>query len=185
MILLVTNSARLQECAEAIARKTHQKVTSAGTVAKAIASLEREEFEALVIDESMTQMDNSAEPAILAHAGIAVPMYVNLALHGTERVAAEVSLGLQRLLQERAASMRAASSDLRNQLGSDVTAILLNAELGLQENSLTSGVSEKLRMVQAIAQRMRQKLERTPVKEAVSAKLRKTKSTTDQHGLHG
>ena len=168
MILLVTNSARMQECAEAIERKTHQKITIASTVSRAITSLENQEFEALVIDEAMTHMDSSVESTLLAHAGIAVPIYANLALHAAERVAAEVSLGLQRLARERAASMRVASSELRNQLGSDVTAILLNAELGLQEKSAPTGVSEKLGTVQAIAQRMRQKLDGKPVDEALS-----------------
>ena len=67
MIQLVTNSARMQECAEAIERKTHQKITTAGTVSKAVASLEGQEFEALLIDESMTQMDNRAELTVLTH----------------------------------------------------------------------------------------------------------------------
>jgi hypothetical protein len=181
LILLVANSVRAQECAEAIERKTHDKVTTAGTVTKAIASLERAEFEVLVLDELMMQMNNSAEPTILAHAGIAVPMYVNLALHGAERVAGEVSLGLQRAAQEWAASMRAASSELRNQLGSDVTAILLNAELGLQEKSLSPGVSQKLGMVQAIAQNMRQKLDGKLVEET-SSKVARRRSTADLHG---
>lgn len=163
MILLVTSSARAQECAEAIERKTHHKSTLARAVASAINSLEDQEFEALVIDESLTQIDNSAELAMFAHAGTAVPIYVNLALHSAERVAAEVAFGLQRLAQERVASMRAAGSEVRNQLGGEVTAILLNAEMALREKSLPSGVSEKLSVMREMAKSMRRKLDGKPV----------------------
>jgi hypothetical protein len=174
----------VQECAEAIERKCHQKIATASSLAKTIASLERHEFEALVIDESILQMDNGAEPAIFARAGTAMPIYVNLALHGAERVAGEVLLGLQRLTRERATSLRAVSNELRNQLGSDVTAILLNAELGLQDKSLAPDISGKLGTVQAIAQRIRQKLDGKPV-EGPSSKAGRKKSATNFHGLHG
>ena len=185
MILLVTSSARAQQCAEAIEEKSHQKTAVASTVAKAITSLERHEFEALVVDESLLQMDCSAEPALFAHAGTAVPIYVNLALHRAERVAAEVSVGLQRLARERATSMRAAGSELRNQVGGEITAILLNAEMALREKSLPPGVIEKLGVVQEMAQRMRQRLGGRAGDDVVSARVGKRKSTTDCHGLHG
>jgi hypothetical protein len=184
VILLVTGSARAQQCAEAIEEKSHQKTVVASTVAKAIASLERHEFEALVVDESLVQMDSSAEPALFGHAGTAVPIYVNLALHGAERVAAEVSVGLQRLARERAASMRAVGSEMRNQLGGEITAILLNAEMAMRE-TVSPGVTEKLSVVQEMAQRMRQRLEGKVVDKIVSAKVGKRKSTTDCSGLHG
>ena len=114
-----------------------------------------------------------------------MPIYVNLALHRAERVAAEVSVGLQRLARERATSMRAAGSELRNQVGGEITAILLNAEMALREKSLPPGVIEKLGVVQEMAQRMRQRLGGRAGDDVVSARVGKRKSTTDCHGLHG
>ncbi len=103
MILLVTASSRAQECAEAIERKTHQKTLTARTLAKAVESLQRQEFDAVVFDESLQQTEASAENTVLLHGGSALPVYVNLALHGSDSVATEVSCGLRRLVRERAA----------------------------------------------------------------------------------
>lgn len=87
MILLVTASSRAQECAEAIERKTHQKALTARTLAKAVESLQQQEFDAVVFDESLQQTEASAENTVLLHDGSALPVYVNLALHGSDRVA--------------------------------------------------------------------------------------------------
>ena len=164
MILLVTGSSRAQECATAIEKKTHHKALVAGLPAKAVESLQLHQFDTLVIDESFQQVDGGAENLILTHAGSAVPIYVNLALHGAERVATEVGCGLQRLVRERMASMVAAAKELRNELRGEVTAILLNAELALREKPLAPSTAEKLGIVHEIAEGMRRKLEDRPAK---------------------
>ena len=163
MILLVTGSSRSRECAAAIEKKTHHKTIAASSTVKAIENLKMHEFDALVIDESFQQVDSGAENLVLAHLGSALPSYVNLALHGADRVAMEVGCGLQRLVRERMASMRAAASELRNELRGEVTAILLNTELALREKSLASSTSEKLGIVHEMAEKMRRKLEDHPL----------------------
>jgi hypothetical protein len=90
---------------------------------------------------------------------LCLSIYVNLALHGTERVAEEVSFGLQRQARERAGAMRAAADELRNHLRGEVTAILLNAELALREKALSASTAEKLTTISEMADSMRRKLE--------------------------
>jgi hypothetical protein len=162
MILLVTGSSRAQECAAAIETKTHHKTLTASSPAKATENLRLQEFDALVIDESFQQVDSGAENLVLSHGGNALPIYVNLALHGAERVATEVGCGLQRLVRERTAAMRAAASELRNELRGEVTAILLNTELAMREKSLAQSTAEKLGIVHEMAEKMRRKLEGQP-----------------------
>lgn len=162
MILLVTASSRAKECAAAIEQKTHIKTQIASSLSKAVAGLETHDYDTLVLDESFQQVENGIEGLVTSHAGMAVPIYVNLALHGTERVALEVNCGIQRLASERLASMRAARNDLRSELRGEVTAILLNSELALRERSLPPSAVEKLRVVHELAERMRQKLETAP-----------------------
>ncbi len=162
MIVLITGSSRAQECAAAIEKKTHHKTLVVSASAKAIECLQLHESEVLVMDESFQQSDSGAENLVLGHAGNALPIYVNLALHGAERVATEVNCGLQRRLRERAASMRAAGYELRNELRSEVTAILLNVELALREKSLAPSTAEKLGIVHEMAEKMRHKLEDRP-----------------------
>jgi signal transduction histidine kinase len=155
VILLMTGSSRAQECVTAL----EQQTVVANSVAKAAEVLQLDEFNVIVIDESWQQLDGGAENMVYSHAGIAVPIYVNLALHGTERVAEEVNCGLQRQVRERAAAMRAATSELSNHVRGEVTAILLNAELALREKALSASTAEKLTTIYEMADSMRRKLE--------------------------
>jgi hypothetical protein len=166
MIILVTGSSRAEECAAAIERKTHQETVVVNSVPRVIECLQQHDAEALVIDESFQQVESGIDNLVAAHSGMAVPIYVNLSLHGADRVAVEVSCGLQRLVQERLLSMRAAAGELRNQLRGEVTAILLNTELAMRESPLPMGASDKLRAVYEMAERMRQKLEGTSPNQA-------------------
>jgi len=159
MILLVTGSSRGQECAAAIEQKTHQKLQIAASLNQAVGLLQAHEYDVLVLDESFQQLEAAAESMVTTHAGMAVPIYVNLSLHGAERVALEVNRGLQRLVEERLASMRAAENLLRNELRGEVTAILLNSELALRERPLSPGVAQKLQIMHDLATKMRQRLE--------------------------
>jgi hypothetical protein len=161
VIILVTGSSRSKECAAAIERKTHQNTKVVSSLPRVIDCLQQQDIEALVIDESFQQVESGIDTVVAAHSGTAVPIYVNLSLHGADRVAVEVSCGLQRLVQERLSSMRAAAAEFRNQLRGEVTSILLNTELAMQDRSLLPGVSDKLRAVHEMAERMRQKLEAT------------------------
>jgi hypothetical protein len=177
VIVLVTGSSRAKECAAAIERKTRQKTSVVGSLPRVIECLQQQDIEALVIDESFQQVESGIDTVVAAHSGTAVPIYVNLSLHGTDRVAVEVSCGLQRLVQERLSSMRAAAGEFRNQLRGEVTSILLNTELAMQDRSLSPGVSDKLRAVHEMAERMRQKLEgsspnpaRTPLRPRLVTK---------------
>lgn len=173
MILLVTSSSRAHECAAAIEKKTHQKTLVAHSPDKAIGWLQLHECDALVMDESFQQVNSGADNLVLAHGGSALPIYVNLALYGADRVATEVVCGLQRLVRERTAAMHAAVNELRSELRGEVTAILLNTELVMREKSLAQSMTEKLGIVHEIAERMRRKLDgQPPVATTVAMKSR-------------
>jgi len=165
MILLVTASSRGEECAAAIEPKTHQKVQIAASLNQAVGLLQAHEYDVLVLDESFQQLEAAAESMVTTHAGMTVPIYVNLSLHGAERVALEVNRGLQRLVGERLASMRAAENLLRNELRGEVTAILLNSELALREQSLSPGIKQKLQVMHDLADKMRCRLEADPARQ--------------------
>lgn len=175
MILLVTASSRGEECAAALEQKTHHKSQIARSVNQAISLLHGHDYDVLVLDESFQQLEIGAESLVANHAGMAVPIYVNLSLHGTERVAQEVNRGLQRLLGEKLSCRRTAESLLRNELRGEITSILLNCELALRETPLSPRVTQKLQAVQDQVQTMRKKLEGNtalpygvPVKPAVA-----------------
>ena len=159
MIVLVTGSSRAEECAAAIERKTHLSMAVARSVAALKDWLVKAEVEALVVDESFQQVDGGVDGLLGSHVGAALLVYVNLSLHGAERIAQEVEFGLQRLGRERVLAMRATARELNSELKDEVTSLLLNTELAMREASLTPSASEKLRVVHEAAERMRRKLD--------------------------
>jgi DNA-binding NtrC family response regulator len=165
MVILVTTSPRARECAAAIEQTTHQKTQIATSLARAVECLQSHEYDALVIDESFNHAEIGGVNLLLNHAGLAMPIYVNLALHGTDRVTREVQNGILRFVREKLAAMRSAEMVLRNLLRGEVTAILLNSELALREPSLSESVAEKIQVMHDLADRMRLKLEGAPADE--------------------
>ena len=101
MIMLVTTSPRARECAAAMEQATHQKTEIAASLARAVERLQSNDYDLLVLDESFNHTEIGGVNLLLSHAGPAMPVYVNLALHGTERVAREVQSGLARFVRER------------------------------------------------------------------------------------
>ena len=99
---------------------------------------------------------------MLNHAGMAMPIYVNLGLHGTERVTREVQNGMLRFVPEKLTAMRSAENVLRNLLRGEVTAILLNSELALRDPALSESIAEKIHVMHDLADEMRLKLQGTP-----------------------
>jgi signal transduction histidine kinase len=173
VIVLVSGSSRAEECAAAIETKTHQHALIVTSLAMAADCLKRQEAEAVVIDESLQQRDGGIDTLMAKVAMNAVPIYVNLSLHGAERVAIEVVCALQRLTREKSSCMRAAAGELRHRLRGEVTAILLNAELALREPALATGTAQKLKVIREMAEKMRNSLEEPPeAAPATRAKLR-------------
>jgi hypothetical protein len=159
MIILVSTSSRAKECAAAIEQKSHQETQVATSLAKAVEHLQAHEYDVIVVDESFQQVEHGAEGLVTSHAGNAMLVYVNLSLHGTDRVALEVNRALQRLVSEKLVLMRAAENLLRNELRGQVTAILLNSELALREGQLPAGAAAKMKEVYDLAEQMRVRLE--------------------------
>jgi CheY-like chemotaxis protein len=159
MILLVTTSSRARECAAALEQGTGHKTHVASSVPQAVTKMQAAEYDGLAIDQSLLESDFRALDTLLNRCGIAVPLYVNLALHSNERVVREVQVALRRAEKERLMATRTAEQLLRNQLRSQVTGILLNSELALRQKSISPDVAEKVRSVRELAERMRSQLE--------------------------
>ena len=159
MILLVTTSSRAKECAAALEQGTGHKTHVASSVPQAVTKMQAAEFDGLAIDQSLLESDFRALDTLLNRCGIAIPLYVNLALHSNERVVREVQVALRRAEKEKLMATRTAEQVLRNQLRSQVTGILLNSELALRQKTISPDVAEKVRSVRELAEKMRSQLE--------------------------
>jgi CheY-like chemotaxis protein len=155
MILLVTASSRAPEYAAALEQGTGQKTEVAGSGPQAVTRLRNAEYEALAIDQSLLETDFRALDTLLNHSGTAMPIYVNLSLHGSERVVREAQVALRRGEKEKRVALRTVERDLRNQLRGEVTGILLTSELALRHPAIPAEVAAKLQLVQDMAQKMR------------------------------
>ncbi len=158
MILLVTTSSRGRECAAALEQGTGQQTQLANSVPQAVSKLESTEYDALAIDQSLLEADFRALDTLLNHAGTALPIYLNLALHRCDRVVREAQVALRRAEKEKQWAMGLAERVLRNQLRAEVTGILLTSELALRQPAIPAEVVDKIRRVQDMAEKMRSQL---------------------------
>jgi CheY-like chemotaxis protein len=158
MILLVTTSARARECAAALEQGTGHKTHVAATVPQALHRLEAAEYDALAVDQSLLETDLRALDTLLNRSGMAMPVYVNLGLHGTDRITREVQVALRRLDSEKALAMQSAGRLLSNQLRNNLTGILLISDLALRQKSISPDVADKVKSVRDLAERMRGQL---------------------------
>ena len=159
MILLVTSSKRGVECATVLQQALAEPVQLADNVRRATSVMRHDEYSAVVLDDAMADADPDAVDILLNTSGMAVPVYVNLALSNSARVAREVRQALRRHDGARTIAMRAAESLLRSELRGVVTGILLSTELVLNSQELPFEAEEKLKLVCQLATQIRGRLE--------------------------
>ena len=159
MILLVTTSSRAKDYAAALQQGTGHKAQIASSVPQATAKLRAAEYAVLATDQSILESDLSALDTLLNHCGTALPIFVNLSLHSPDRIVREAQVALRRAESERITAERMAARVLRNELRNELTGILLNSELALKGTTIPQEVSEKIRSVRALAEKMRARLE--------------------------
>lgn len=147
MILLVTSSNRCIECGSALEKSIGESVEVCETVRKAASMLRNNEYSAVVLDDPMVEVDGDALESLLNNIGLAVPVYVNLAISNAERITRELRLALRRNRESRVIAIRAAESQLRSEIRDAVTGILLSTELAMRTPEMPPDALEKLSSV--------------------------------------
>jgi hypothetical protein len=158
MILLITPSARAQECAHALQEATSEPAQTAATLRQAATQLRQQEFSAVVVDQSLVEAEPEESDLVLQHIGTAIPVYVNFAISGIERVVRELRAALHRRKREVLMARQAAEQNLRNELKDTVTALLLSSEMALRAPDLSEAASGRLQAVHELAETLRGKL---------------------------
>ena len=159
MILLVTSSSRRVECGNALEQVAGESVEVCETVRKAAALLRSNEYSAVVMDDPMVENDGEALEALLNNLGLAVPVYVNLAVSNAERIMRELRMALRRNREARMIAIRAAESQLRSEIRDAVTGILLSTELAMRTPDMPSEAQDKLTSICQLASNIRSRLE--------------------------
>jgi hypothetical protein len=158
MILLITPFAKAQECAEAIRITTGETVQVASALRDAVSQLRDQEFTAVVLDQLSLEAEPEQCELVMEHLGTAVPVPVNFAISGTERVLRELRAALQRRKKEAVLAKRWAEETLRNDLKDTVTALLLSCEMALGCENLPPAAEAKLKSAHELAQELRNRL---------------------------
>lgn len=158
MILLITPSAKAQECIPALQEATSEPAHAANSFRQAATLLRAQEYSAVVFDQALLDAEPGESEVMLQHIGTAIPVYVNFAISGTQRVVRELRSALQRRKREIAAAKQAAEESFRNDLKGNLTAMLLSCEMALKVPELPQIAEAKIRAVYEQALELRGKL---------------------------
>jgi len=158
MILLITSLAKAQACAKALEDATTEPVQVAQALREAVAQLQAQQFSAVVIDQLLLDTEPEESETVHKHLGNAVPIYLNFALCGIDRVIRELHSALQRRKREVALARQEAEQALRSELSDKVTALLVSCEMALQAGNLPASAEIKMNAVYALARQVRETL---------------------------
>jgi hypothetical protein len=158
MILLITPFAKAQQCADAIQEATGEVVQVASSLRQAVVSLRNQEFAAVVMDQLSLEAEPEECDLLMEHLETAIPVNVNFAISGPERVIRELRAALRRRKKESLLARQWAEEALRNDLKGTVTALLLSCEMALEAPSLPAPAEAKMRTAHELARELRNKL---------------------------
>ncbi|HTJ29492.1 MAG TPA: hypothetical protein VL346_03280, partial [Acidobacteriaceae bacterium] len=114
-ILIVSGMEGVENCAAALSRLLGMECEAAQGRKAALGMMKRNEYAALVVDEGVLDADPGGGEQIWESVGLAIPVQVNFALAGVQRVAREVRLALQRRERERALAHEAAAAAIETE----------------------------------------------------------------------
>jgi hypothetical protein len=159
MLLVITPSAKALGSVQAIQQVTSEETHVVATSSQALAQLRAREYVAVLIDQAFMETEPVESDLVLEHIGTAVPVHVNFAINGMDRVARELRAALRRHEKQVLRARQEVKQTLRNELKSTITALLLSCEMALQISDLQSGAESRMRTVHELAQEIRLKLE--------------------------
>jgi len=159
MILLVTPSERAGACAAALREATGEEVAIAGSLARATTLLRAACYLAVVVDQYLLETEPDEARTTTEHLGTAIPVQVNLAITGMERLVREVKAAVERRQREEVTARKEATGKLHSELSGTVTALLLSAELAMGTPELPAAAAEKLQSVHELVRKLRGQLE--------------------------
>jgi len=138
---------------------TREKTLLETSLRGAIPILREQEFAAVIIDESVVEAQSGSAELLLENLGSAIPVFVNLAIRGTGRVVEEVRAALRRRKREHEAARRHAQAELKSELGSDLTGLLLAAQVALKSAGLSAEGQQRLSALCELAENLKGRLE--------------------------
>ena len=157
-ILMITMMDGAENCARAIEQQVNGKVELATSRRAALLTLRREEFDIVVVEESLAESDPAWAQQVWELAGLAMPIEINLSTSGAARLAREIRAALARRDGEQAMARRVVAREIENELKTSVTGLLLESELALREPAGSAVLHSKLLHLVELASDLRERL---------------------------
>ncbi len=164
--LIITAISGAEHCAASLSKQLGLPVEVASSRREGMAALRRREYTIVVVDEPVAESSPESAEMLWKQAGLAIPLQINFAISGTNRIIREVRSALQRREHEHELAMRAATATIESELRDTVTGLLLHSQLALAEPLVSGPLSAKLRTVVELAGNLRTRLEKTPSQPA-------------------
>jgi len=159
MILLITPSARGQQCAESLHAATGKETRWAQNLQEAVTLLREQAYSAAIIDQFLLETEPQESEQMLEHLGTAFPVYINFAVTGMERLVRETRSALHRRQREEFAAKRAIREQMRSEMCETLTAMLLSCELAMSVPDVPVPAFEKIRAIDSLARELRLRLQ--------------------------
>ena len=170
--LMVTGLEGTETIAAELAGRMGITVEMAATRAAALRLLERRSYAVVILDQQIVDADPEGVDLVWARAGLAIPLQVSFGLTGSARVEREVRAALARRQHETLLATAAASAGLDAEIKNAVTGFLLESQLALAEDGIPPRVEIRLRTLERIAARLRERLGGAPLENAARGELR-------------
>ncbi|MCU1313879.1 MAG: hypothetical protein JWM54_1636 [Acidobacteriaceae bacterium] len=158
-VLLVSALSSAKECAAAIMQQLGLDVEIVPGRREAMESLRRENYSAVIVEESLAESDTRGAEMLWKMTGLAIPMQVNFALMGSARLVRDLRAALARRDQDRDAAERAALATVQSELRNTVSGLVLQTQLALHESGQAPHLEQRLRLMAELAGNLKQRLE--------------------------
>ena len=162
MILLITPSARGQQCVDTLQAATGRETHWAQNLAEAVTRLRQQTYSAAVIDQFLIETEPEKSDQALEHLGTAFPVYINFGVSGMERLVRGVRSALHRRKREETSARRAVEQQMRSEMRETITAMLLSCELAMSVPEVPAPAEDKIRAIDSLARELRLRLEGEP-----------------------
>lgn len=156
--LIITANEGIETTGSALAVQLQLTVEIASSRATALRLLGRRSYAIVVLDQNLAESDPDGADLIWKSAGVAIPLQMNFALTGSARMEREVRAALARRQREQLLASTAAITAVDAELKNAVTGFLLESRLALAEENIPPHIETRLRTLEDIAGRLRQRL---------------------------
>lgn len=158
MILLITPSARGQECTATVKDATGDETHWAENLQQGMVRLRENTYSAVVVDQFLIENEPAESDQMLQHLGTAIAVHLSFAVSSMERLVREVRSALHRRRREEAQARRFVEQQIRSEMFESLTAMQLSCDLAMAVPGIPGPAVEKIRVIDSLARDLRQRL---------------------------